>query len=102
MRAFAALADPTRAEIVARLARRPRSVKQLVELFPISQPSISKHLRILREAGLVSVEPRGRERHYRLELAPLQEIDAWLERYRGLWSDRLDALEAHMDREERS
>ena len=79
MRAFGALADPTRAEIVARLAQRARSVKEIVELFPISQPSISKHLRILREAGLVSVEPSGRERRYRLELGPLREIDAWLE-----------------------
>lgn len=99
MRAFAALADPTRAEIVARLASRPRSVKEIVELFPISQPSISKHLRILREAGLVSVEPSGRERRYRLEVAPLRELDAWLERYRALWAGRLDALEAHLDEE---
>ena len=95
------MADPTRAEIVARLARRPRSVKEIVELFHISQPSISKHLRVLREAGLVSVEPSGRERRYRLEVAPLREIDAWLERYRALWADRLDALEAHMDGEEK-
>src|SRR5262245_8232180 len=101
MRAFAALADPTRAEIVARLAQRPRSVKEIVELFPISQPSISKHLRILREAGLVSVEPVGRERRYRLEVAPLKQIDAWLERYRALWAERLDALETHMDQEEK-
>ena len=101
MRAFAALADPTRAEIVARLARGPRSVKEIVELFHISQPSISKHLRILRETGLVSVEPAGRERRYRLEVAPLREIDAWLERYRALWADRLEALEAHMDGEEK-
>jgi DNA-binding transcriptional ArsR family regulator len=102
MKAFAALADPTRAEIVARLAARPRSVKEIVELFPISQPSVSKHLRILREAGLVSVEPAGRERRYRLELGPLREIDAWLERYRALWADRLDALETHLDEEEKS
>ena len=102
MRAFAALADPTRAEIVARLAVRPRSVKEIVELFPISQPSISKHLRILREAGLVSAEPSGRERRYRLELAPLREIDTWLERYRALWARRLEALEAHMDEEQKT
>ena len=99
MRAFAALADPTRAEIVARLAQKKRTVNEIVALFPISQPSISKHLRILREAGLVSVEASGRERRYQLELAPLREIDVWLERYRALWAERLDALEAHMDEE---
>ena len=97
MRAFAALADPTRAEIVARLAERKRTVNEIVALFPISQPSISKHLRILREAGLVSVEAAGRERRYRLDTTPLQEMDAWLERYRALWASRLDALEKHMD-----
>src|SRR5215468_6276787 len=100
MKAFAALADPTRAEIVARLAQRERSVNEIVELFHISQPSISKHLRILREAGLVSVEASGRVRRYRLEVGPLREIDAWLERYRRLWAERLDALEAHMDEED--
>ena len=100
MRAFAALADPTRARIVDALAVRERTVNEIVELFPISQPSISRHLRILREAGLVSVEPSGRLRRYRLDPRPLREIDAWLARYRALWTERLGALEAHMDEEE--
>jgi DNA-binding transcriptional ArsR family regulator len=99
MRAFGALADPTRAEIVARLAQRERTVNELVELFPISQPAVSKHLRILREAGLVSVEASGRKRVYRLETEPLEEIDRWLDRYRALWAKRLNALERHMDGE---
>jgi DNA-binding transcriptional ArsR family regulator len=102
MRAFAALADPTRARIVDALAARERTVNEIVGLFPISQPSISRHLRILREAGLVRVEASGRLRRYRLDPRPLREIDAWLARYRALWSERLDALEAHMDREEES
>lgn len=99
MRAFAALADPTRTGIVEALATRGRSVSEIVDLFAISQPSISRHLRILREAGLVSVEAKGRERIYRLDARPLCELDAWLDRYRRFWSDRLDALERHLDEE---
>lgn len=102
MRAFAALADPTRARIIEVLARRPRRVNEIVALFPISQPSISKHLRILREAGLVAVEAQGRERRYRLDPRPLREIDRWLDRYRRFWAGRLDALERHMDEEDES
>jgi len=96
MRAFGVLADPTRAGIVAALASHERTVNEIVELFPISQPSISRHLRILREAGLVTVEASGRLRRYRLDPRPLREIDAWLVRYRTLWAERLDALEEHV------
>ena len=101
MRYFGALADPTRAGIVDALASRERTVSEIVALFPISQPSISRRLRILREAGLVTVEASGRLRRYRLDARPLREIDEWLARYRTLWADRLDALEAHLDREEK-
>ena len=97
MQAFAALADPTRSRIVEALASGPHTVNQIVELFSISQPSISRHLRVLREAGLVSVEAAGRQRRYRLEPAPLREIDRWLDRYRRFWAERLDALEDHLD-----
>lgn len=100
MQAFGALADPIRARIVESLAGRPRTVSEIVELFPISQPSISRHLRVLREAGLVSVRPSGRQRVYRLDPRPLREIDRWLDRYRRFWADKLDALERHMDEEE--
>lgn len=99
MKAFAALADPTRARIVEALARRGRTVTEIVELFPISQPSISRHLRILREAGLVSVHPDGRRRVYQLDARPLRELDRWLDRYRRFWADQLDALERHLDEE---
>ena len=93
MNTFAALADPTRAEIVGVLATRDYTVNEIVDLFPISQPSISRHLRILREAGLVSVEANGRQRLYRLDARPLREIDAWLARYRKFWTRKLDALD---------
>jgi DNA-binding transcriptional ArsR family regulator len=96
---FAALADPTRAEILDVIARRPRTVNEIVARFDVSQPAISRHLRVLREAGLVSVVPKGQQRVYRLEPKPLQELDTWLSRYRRFWADRLDALEQHMDEE---
>ena len=100
MNAFAALADPTRARIVDTLATRGHTVNEIVRLFSISQPSISRHLSILREAGLVSVHPHGRQREYRLDPAPLREIDRWLDRYRQFWAAKLDALERHLDQEE--
>jgi DNA-binding transcriptional ArsR family regulator len=96
---FAALADPIRLDIVESLAIRSRSVNELVGMFDVSQPAISRHLRVLREAGLVSVMPVGQSRVYRLDPTPLREIDAWLERYRGFWSSRLDALEQHLEKE---
>ena len=99
MNAFGALADPTRAAIVEALAGGDQSVNQIVDRFSLSQPSISRHLRVLREAGLVSVHPDGQRRVYQLDPAPLREIDAWLERYRRLWSRRLDDLENLMDEE---
>ena len=80
----------------------PRTANEIVDLFPITQPSISRHLRVLREAGLVAVQPSGRQRVYRLDPGPLREIDRWLDRYRRFWTNRLDALEQHMDWEESS
>ena len=102
MQPFGALADPTRARIVEVLAAGPRTANEIVDLFPSTQPSISRHLRVLREAGLVAVQPSGRQRVYRLDPGPLREIDRWLDRYRRFWTDRLDALEQHMDRKESS
>ena len=99
MNTFAALADPIRLDIVESLAIRSRSVNELVGMFDVSQPAISRHLRVLREAGLVAVMPVGQSRVYRLDPTPLREIDAWLERYRGFWSSRLDALERHLEKE---
>ena len=99
MNAFAALADPTRARIVEALAERGRTVNEIVGLCSLTQPSISRHLRVLREAGLVSVHPRGQRRIYRLDPRPLREIDHWLDRYRRFWAGKLDDLERHMDEE---
>ena len=99
MHAFAALADPTRTEIVDALAVRARTVNEIVAMFRVTQPAISRHLKVLREAGLVTVRPEGKTRVYQLDPRPLQEIDAWLGRYRRFWAARMDALERHMDEE---
>ena len=96
---MASLADPTRTRIVEAIAVRPRTVTEIVDMFEVSQPAISKHLRVLREAGLVRVAPEGKTRVYHLDPRPLRELDAWLQRYRRFWADKLDALEAFMDEE---
>ncbi len=101
MEAMAVLADPVRREIVDALRRGPLSAGQIAARFPISRPAISRHLRVLLGAGLVSVEAVGRERVYRFEPGPLIELDAWLQPYRDLWSPRLDALETEVYRTRR-
>ena len=95
---FAVLAEPSRRRILDLLREGERSVGDLVEDLRLSQPGVSKHLRVLREAGLVDVRVDAQRRLYQLRPAPLAEVDAWLEPYRRLWSARLDALEAHLDR----
>jgi DNA-binding transcriptional ArsR family regulator len=91
------LAEPTRRRIVERLRVRESSVAELVAELRMSQPAVSKHLRVLREAGLVRVRQDGPRRVYALEHRPMAELDAWLAPYRRLWEGRLDALEAHLD-----
>jgi DNA-binding transcriptional ArsR family regulator len=95
--AYAALAEPHRREILDLLRDGERSVNDLVERLRISQPGVSKHLRVLRRAGLVDVRPEGRIRWYGLRAQPLAEVDAWLAPYRAYWSQRLDALERHLE-----
>jgi DNA-binding transcriptional ArsR family regulator len=95
--AFAALAEPSRRQILDLLRERERSVGELVDRLRISQPGVSKHLRVLRAAGLVHVRPDGRRRVYVLRAAPLAEMDAWLAPYRRHWTERLDALERHLE-----
>lgn len=85
--------------IVAMLAAGERPAGDFVDALPISQPTVSKHLSVLRAAGLVSVRKDANRRLYALNPAPLAEIDAWLAPYRRFWTDRLDALEAHLDKE---
>lgn len=95
--AFRALADPHRRDMLALLAARPHTVTELLEHFRFSQPALSKHLRVLREAGLVSVQEDGRFRRYRIEGAALGEMARWLLHYRRFWNQRLDALAAVLD-----
>lgn len=97
--ALQALSEPHRMAIVAMLADGERPAGDFVDALPVSQPTVSKHLSVLREAGLVTVRKDAQRRLYRLNPAPLAELDAWLEPYRRLWVDRLDALERHLDKE---
>ena len=97
MTAFAALAEPSRRRILDLLRDGERPVGELVDHLSISQPAVSKQLRILKEAGLVGVRPSGRRRLYALRAAPLAEVDAWLDPYRRYWTERLDALEQHLE-----
>jgi DNA-binding transcriptional ArsR family regulator len=94
---FEVLAEPNRRRILDLLLVEPRSVNDLVGLLGLTQPGTSKHLRVLRDAGLVQVRKDAQRRWYELRPEPLVEIDAWLEPYRRLWSGRLDALERHLD-----
>ena len=95
--AFHVLAEPARRHILDLLLERPRPVGELVERLGLSQPGTSKHLRVLREAGLVRVRQDAQRRWYELRPDPLVEVDAWLAPYRRLWTERFDALERHLD-----
>ena len=96
-RTFGALADPTRRAILARLAKGEASVTELAEPFEMSLPAVSKHLKVLEHAGLVS---RGRERQWRparLRATPLKEVAEWTDRYRRFWDERYDRLDEYLD-----
>ena len=96
---FAAVSNPTRRQILDLLKLRERPAGELVAAFPaLPQPAISRHLRVLREAGLVSVSPRAQQRIYALQPTKLRELDAWVSIYREFWSGRLGSLEAHLAR----
>ncbi|WP_309116089.1 metalloregulator ArsR/SmtB family transcription factor [Saccharothrix sp.] len=94
---FAVLADPHRREILDVLRAGERPVNDLVDLLALTQPAVSKHLRVLREAGLVEVRRDAQRRWYRLRPEPLAEVDAWLAPYRRMWEHSLDALERRLD-----
>ncbi|MFF5565485.1 ArsR/SmtB family transcription factor [Streptomyces sp. NPDC012623] len=94
---FDVLAEPNRRKILDLLLESPRTVGELTETLAISQPGTSKHLRVLRDAGLVRVRREAQRRWYELTPEPLAELDAWLAHYRHLWSGALDALERHLD-----
>jgi DNA-binding transcriptional ArsR family regulator len=93
---FAALSDPTRRAILARLALGETSVKELAEPFDMSLPAVSKHLKVLERAGLISRGKEAQWRPCRIEPRALQEVDAWLEDYRRMWEERLDRLENYL------
>jgi DNA-binding transcriptional ArsR family regulator len=95
---WSALADPHRRAVLELLRERPRPVGELVECLGLSQPGTSKHLRVLREAGLVTAHTDAQRRVYALDTRPLAELDDWLAPYRQMWDRRLDALERHLDR----
>lgn len=97
MMVFEVIAEPTRRRILDLLAEGERPVGELVEHVALSQPAVSKHLRTLREAGLVDVRGEAQRRVYRVRPQPLHAVDDWLSPYRRMWQDRLDGLERHME-----
>jgi DNA-binding transcriptional ArsR family regulator len=99
--ALEALADPTRRRIVELLAERERSAGELAAQFPVSRPAVSRHLRVLRETGLVQRRGEAQRRLYSLDPTPLAELDEWLGRYRPFWAQRLDALDTQLRRARR-
>lgn len=96
--ALHALADDSRRTLLDALSRGPATAGELAAMLPIARPGVSRHLRVLREAGLVEVRQQAQSRIYTLRPDPLAEIDTWLERYRGLWTHRLDALHTEIAR----
>ncbi|RKG93640.1 ArsR/SmtB family transcription factor [Corallococcus terminator] len=90
---FAALSDPHRFRIVELLRSGPRAVNDIGERLRLHQPQVSKHLRVLKEAGLVDVQPRAQQRLYELRAQPLRELHEWLERYHQLWDARFEAMD---------
>jgi DNA-binding transcriptional ArsR family regulator len=102
MNALEALAEPTRRRIIELLAEQERSAGEIAAHFQTSRPGISRHLRVLREHGLVRTRGEGQRRLYSLDPEPLQELDEWLQRYRGFWDNRLDALDTEIRRRRRN
>jgi DNA-binding transcriptional ArsR family regulator len=99
--AFAIIAEPNRRAILSLLASSERSVGDIERHLRMSQPSVSKHLRVLRDSGLVESRVEAQRRVYRVRPEPLLEVDAWLAQFRRFWSRRVDALELHLDRMDR-
>jgi DNA-binding transcriptional ArsR family regulator len=100
MTPFEAIAEPNRRRLLELLRTGERPAGDLVEATGLSQPGVSKHLKLLREAGLVSMRPDGQRRLYRLEPESLADLDAWLQPFRRFWAERLDALDDHLENEQ--
>lgn len=99
---FSALAEPSRFHIVELLRNKPYTVGQIADRLHIRQPQASKHLKVLADAGIVAVHPQANQRIYALAPKKFKEIDTWLEKYRGLWEDRLDRLDAFLRKQKYS
>ena len=91
-----ALAEPNRLHIVELLCNGPLSVNEIVKQLGLSQPLVSKHLRVLNQAGMVTVHPSAQQRIYQLEAGPFEELESWLETYRRIWNTRLDNLDGYL------
>src|SRR6476646_5497369 len=102
MNALEALSDPTRRQIVELLADREHNAGEIAARFSVSRPAVSRHLRVLREHGLVQARTEGQQRIYSLDPTPLIELDDWLARYRTCWTNRLDALDTQIKRARRA
>lgn len=96
---FQAIADPTRREIIDLLAQEPLNLNAVAERFEVSRPAISKHIKILTECGLVTIEQKGRERYCNAQLHKLHEVTDWVTTHRRFWTQKLDALEVFLDQE---
>jgi DNA-binding transcriptional ArsR family regulator len=94
---WAVVGEAHRRDMLDLLRERPRAVSELVDALKLSQPTVSKHLRVLREAGFVRVAPEAQRRIYAIDATPLAELDAWLRPYRALWNESLDALAHRLD-----
>jgi DNA-binding transcriptional ArsR family regulator len=95
--AFQAIADPTRREIIRMIATQSLNLNSVAEKFDISRPAISKHIKILTECGLITINQKGRERHCEANLRKLNEVSEWVEQYREFWTKKLDALENYLE-----
>ncbi|HVT86064.1 MAG TPA: metalloregulator ArsR/SmtB family transcription factor [Chitinophagaceae bacterium] len=94
---FQAIADPTRREIIALIAREPLHLNRVAEKFDVSRPAISKHIKILTECGLIAIKQEGRHRYCEAKLDKLNEVSQWVEQYKQFWEQKLDALEIYLD-----
>jgi len=94
---FQAIADPTRREIINMIAYRSLHLNEVSEKFHVSRPAISKHIKILTECGLITIKQRGRHRYCEAKLSKLNEVSGWIEQYRKLWEQKLDALETYLE-----
>lgn len=95
---FQAIADPTRREIINRIAHQSMNLNTVAEQFDISRPAISKHIKILTECGLIVIRQQGRERYCEARLQKLNEVSKWIEQYKVFWSSKLDALESFLNK----